>query len=208
MRKNKKFIILIIVIIICIILLGRKNKIFKDISNDILFFKYFQQERKEINDKTKMQEESNDKEIIKTNINQYLFKIKCKNTDFKNINLLETLNEETLINEKIAPGIEGMFDIVLNSNEDTQYKIVFQSQNQKPANLKFREMKSKKESSTLEELDTILTGELQKNQNKIITIQWYWEYENTKEGNMQDTIDSKNIEDYKFTIYATGEKVI
>ena len=41
-----------------------------------------------------------------------------------------------------------------------------------------------------------------------MTIHWFWEYENTKEGNIQDTIDSKKIENYQFTIHAIGEKAL
>ena len=194
-RKQKITLIIFLVIIICLIMIIRNNNIFVDLYEDILFLK-------NISNVQKQGDKQNKDDIVK-----YTFDIKCKNIDFKNVNLNETIKRETLINNKIAPGLEGQFDIVIKANQDTKYSIKFQSKTQKPSNLKFYESTSKKIVNTLEELQDFLTGNIKKDETKIIRISWNWDYENTQEGNRQDTIDSKNIDDYKFIISAIGEQI-
>ena len=45
--------------------------------------------------------------------------------NFKSINLLDTYDRTTSINEKIAPGTKGSFYIQLNSNQNLKYQIKF-----------------------------------------------------------------------------------
>ena len=113
-----------------------------------------------------------------------------------------------MVNEKIAPGVEGNFQIVLEANEDINYFITFESNNVKPKNLKFENIETQEQKECLEDFGSELKGRISKNEKKVITIHWFWQYENTEEENMQDTIDSQNIRDYEFTIYANGQSTI
>ena len=143
---------------------------------------------------------------------QYQFKIKYKDMNFKSINLNETINKDTLIYEKIAPGSSGSFNILLDSNQDLNYKVQFFSLNEKPKNLNFIALKNGRfiiSSNTLEELSYSLSGYISKNQKIKITINWYWDYENNnQEQDIQDTKDAENIKTYKFNICTVGEEII
>lgn len=143
---------------------------------------------------------------------QYEFKIKYKDMNFKFINLNETINKETLVYEKIAPGTSGSFNILLDSNQDLNYKIQFFSLNEKPKNLNFIALKNERfiaTANTLEDLAYNLSGYINKNQKINITINWYWNYENnSQEEDIQDTKDAENIKTYKFNICTVGEEMI
>lgn len=135
---------------------------------------------------------------------QYVFDVTSDKIEFQNINLIDSLKRESTLNDMLAPGIEGAFDVVLNTNINADYKINFKSSNQKPKNLKFQISETNTITNSLDDLN--IQGYLQKNAQKTINIRWYWDYENTKEGNFQDTLDSKNIQNYSFTICAVGEQ--
>ncbi len=168
--------------------------------DDILFFKLFEKR-----DNSKESKIENSQQYTKGR-QQYMFDVTCNNIDFQNISLLETLQKETLVKGRLAPGIEGIFDIILTTNLDTKYNLNFQSQNDKPQNLKFENLETKISSDSIDKLG--IEGTLKKGKTKTITIHWYWNYENTEEGNIQDTIDSQNIKNYTFTIHATGEQIL
>lgn len=193
MKKHKKFICIvtfIILIILFYLLLPKKN--YKHLYDDVLFVNFFQKEKNEKN---------------KDENKQYIFKIDWKNTDFKNINLLDTIDRKTLVDEKIAPGVEGNFQIILEANENTNYYITFQSINYKPKNLKFENVETNTQVEEIEDLNSELKGKIRKNEKKTINIHWSWQYENTGEDDWQDTLDSK-IDKYEFIIYANGQKEI
>ena len=139
---------------------------------------------------------------------QYVFDITYKDTNFTNINLIDTIKSKTLVDEKIAPGIKGEFDIIIKTNKDTKYQIYFISQNEKPKNLEFKIDKTEISTNRLEDLKEYLHGNLKKGETKTITIKWNWNYENELEGNIQDTKDAKNIDKYVFDIYTYGEQEI
>ncbi len=198
-KKNIKLIeILISIILIFLIFLAQPKNKSNNLYQDILFLKLF----KATNEKENITKESKEK------IKQYKFNVKYNNMNFKNINLIETINKKTLINEKIAPGVEGTFQIILDTNEDTNYFIEFKSENSKPKNLKFENVENKKLKNNIEELNSELKGKIKKDEQKIITIHWFWNYENSKIEDNQDTLDSKNIKNYKFTIHAYGKNII
>ena len=177
-----------------ILFLMNTNLKFKDLYNDILFFKKVNKV-----DKIEKVETQEKEEHI-----QYLFDVTSEKINFQNINLIESVKRETLLNEMLAPGTEGVFDIILTTNFNSKYHVNFQSFSKKPQNLKFENLENNIIVNELEELN--LDGELEKNKQKIITIRWYWDYESTYEGNLQDTEDSKKIENYSFNIYAVGEQ--
>ena len=187
--KYKRFLIIILVLIVLIF---------------VIYFIKNISKIKQFDDSNNFISSSNSK----VEKNEYKFKIDYKNTKLKSVNLLNTNNEKTLVNEKIAPGTKGNFKIILNSNQDLIYKINFESINNKPKNLKFKASKDKvqiSEGNTLEELSKNLIGQIYKNQEIEIVVDWYWDYESKQNEDIQDTEDSKNIREYKFKIYAKGE---
>ena len=171
--------------------------------DDFLFIKIFSNGISQTNNI-----ENNNNEKI------YNFKISYKNLDFKSLNLVDTIDKNTLIYEKIAPGTSGSFNILLYSNQNLKYRIEFHSINDKPKNLKFMALKNNQileETNTLEELSRRLVGYINKDENINITIKWYWNYEDKKNEeatDIQDTKDSEKIKKYQFDVYALGEEII
>lgn len=203
-RQNKILIVFLIILIIIYILI--KTDFISKAQDDILFLKF-------LNLQSNNSETSSNKEIINSKISKYekatyVFEMKNHNTDFKDIDLSETINEKTLINEKIAPGVSGKFNIVLRTNQNTIYEVKFKSKTQKPQNLKFEIENTNIKANNLEELENYLKGRINKGEEKTISIKWSWEYENSIKNNIQDTKDAMKIESYKFEIFATGEEII
>ena len=96
----------------------------------------------------------------------------------------------------------------MNSNFNLKYIVNFKDINEKPKNLKFKIYVNDIFLSQKDSLET-LTGTINKNQTIKITVDWYWNYENENEKDInQDTIDSKNIREYKFDIYTLGEELV
>lgn len=107
-RKRKIIYFLIIILSFCIFLLQDKKIINKDFQDDIIFFKLFrfgnneEIEKQQINHLSKIS--FNDTQIKQEEMPiQYSFNVSYKDIDFKNINLSNTINKNSLINEKIAP---------------------------------------------------------------------------------------------------------
>lgn len=150
----------------------------------------------------------------KTNNNEvkYVFKVNGYNTEFKEINLWNTMDRKMMINEKIAPGVSGKFQIVIDtmgSNTNMEYKIQFSDETVKPTNLLFS-AQGKEENirvNSLKELEKQLNGKIEKNEIKTITIYWKWEYENKENKDLQDTKDGERLNTYKFKILVTGREL-
>ena len=206
--KNKRKIIFKLILILILIILFIKIFFLNGLINvekidDFLFLKLFSNG---VYQKNSTQDDKYKK--------IYEFKINYKNLDFKSLNLSDTIDKNTLIYEKIAPGTSGSFDILLYSNQNLKYRIEFDSINKKPKNLKFKALKSGEileESNTLESLSKKLTGDINQNEKINITINWYWNYEDKENGedtDIQDTKDCENIKSYKFNVYAFGEEII
>jgi hypothetical protein len=134
---------------------------------------------------------------------QYFFNVSYKNIDFKDIYISDTINKDTLINEKIAPGTNGTFEILLETDQEINYQIKFESENEKPENLIFRIDGQDRKYKNLEDMEDELKGKITKNKN--IIIYWEWEYEKSEAQDLQDTKDGENIKKYNFTIYAIGQ---
>lgn len=208
--KNIKILRLIIILILIIIFINIFFlKEFSKIQRieDILFLKLFSNGG--LNKYSN--EESNQYNNHIKQGGKYEFKVSYKNMDFKTIDLLKTINRETLLYDKIAPGTSGSFDILLNSSQNLKYKVEFQSRSEKPKNLKFKAFRDNKiigEANTLEELSNKLNGNINKNQDIKITINWYWNFENENNqelSDVQDTKDAENIKKYEFNICTIGE---
>lgn len=190
--KHKKTILLLVIFLILLlifILFYKFNK--KETYDDIIFFKLFSQAN---------QDNKNTKE------NEYIFDFSQNSEISTNMNLWETVSKNTLINEKIAPGTEGEFEIKLKSNKSIYYEIDFLSQNKKPQNLFFSIKGNNKRYSKLEDLRDELQGDLDKMETKSIIIQWKWDYDTGTEENIQDTKDGTSIKDYHFYIHAIGNE--
>lgn len=201
--KNKKIISLIIVILIVIILIFcilQKSNLFQD---NLIFFKILNSCD---TNKNSQNDQISYKNIIeyKEENNPLFFYVAYNKTNFKSINLSDTIDKKTLVKEKIAPGTEGHFEIVLISNEDINYKIIFENLNEKPQNLVFSIKGSDKEYYNLNELQKDLIGNLEKNKVKRIDVNWRWTYENNLANNLQDTKDGINLDMYKFNIYTVS----
>ncbi len=194
--KNKtkiiKLILIIILINLFIIIFCFKQISNKTQSDDFLFLKLFQSQSK-------------------TAEEEYSFKVNYLNKGLKTVNLSDTINKNFY--KKVAPGTNGKFNIVLNSTRDLQYQVKFSSTSAKPQNLKFMALTNGEKitkASELEELSENLKGIILKNQKVSITVLWYWPYEGENQEeqvDIQDTIDGKNIEKYKFEILVLGEEV-
>lgn len=197
--KIIKLSIILLISITIIIILNSNIKLFQ--SDDYIFLKIFQK----INNENKI--DYNKKESKEN----YIFKVDLKNIDIKQIDLMKTVDKNTCLNKKIAPGTSGNFNILLETNKDSKYKIYFQSVNEKPQNLYFKAIKDGKEiakTQTLEELSEKLDGNIAKKEKIKINIQWYWNFENNKaNSDIQDTEDSKKIKRYQFNLYALGEEI-
>ena len=202
-KRNKKIISLIIVILIVIILIFcilQKSNFFQD---NLIFFK--------ILNSSNINENSQNDHIFYNNIAEYkaqnnplFFYVTYNETKFKSINLMDTIDKKTLVKEKIAPGTKGHFEIVLISNRDINYKIIFENLNEKPQNLIFSIKGSDREYNNLNELQQELIGNLEKNKVKRIDVNWRWKYENNLADNLQDTKDGINLDMYKFNIYTVS----
>lgn len=150
-------------------------------------------------------------------IASWSFKVNDNDEKIQTISLKSTVNNETLINNKIAPGTKGMFQIKLDATDaevGINYKIVFENEKSKPTNLKF-EYENKLYNS-ISELQSVLIGTINANDNekiKNIIINWYWPYETgttAKEINANDNIDTQNgkmLDNYTFDVVITGTQV-
>ena len=215
MKKRKKLIIIIIVFILSLICLFLNSNSYKKLQDDLLFIRFLKNDSKlNIDNRVNNDNENNlilefDNNSINSKANmQYIFNIEYKNTKFQDVNLINTIDSKTLVNEKIAPGAKGFFDIIIYSNHNSRYNVYFESLNEKPSNLKFFIVGTKIYKEKLEELSSDLSGVIKKGEKKIITIGWEWTYENGVNGNKQDTDDAKLMNKYMFNILAVGEKII
>ena len=204
MKKSKKRYVMIIMIFMCIILFIINFMRYEFLQEDLLFFQFFNskdQSESKINGKKDVVEEFTERG---TSIKIISFHIQYQNRKLKALNLKDTVNNKTLIYEKIAPGTSGRFDILLTSNKDLNYKIEFESKSEKPTNLQFYTSENGKSYHTLEELGEDLTGMVLRKEEKTIPVYWKWEYEISEEQNKQDTLEAEKIREYHFLIYVQG----
>lgn len=207
MQKRKKRYIVIIIILVCIIFLIINSMKYEFLQEDLLFFQIFNSENQSTisvnTEKDTIIEEVN-KEETSIDIKNIYFNVRYQNTQLRALNLKETIDNKTLVYEKIAPGTSGRFDIVLNTNKEMNYKIVFESKNEKPSNLQFYTLQDNKKYATLEELGEKLAGRIIKKEEKVIPIYWEWVYEISEEQNKKDTLEATKIREYNFFIYVQG----
>lgn len=145
------------------------------------------------------------------------FKVNENEEKLRTISLKSTINNSTLINNKIAPGTEGEFQIKIDatgSDVGINYIVKFENESQKPTNLKF--VYDGKIYGSLIELQKDLVGTINtndKNKVKTLTIGWNWKYETgttAKEIAANDLIDTQNakqMNNYTFDVIVSGTQV-
>ena len=203
-KKKKIIIILIILLIILIWFLSKSNlNFFKD---DIIFFKNFYSSQG-IGENNKENEENQNSQIYNSNSDN-VFRISTKKSETRETSLFSNISNEINWNRIIYPGTKGEFSIQLYGQENLNYQIIFQSKNQKPKNLVFKEKGRDNYYETLEALGETLTGNIEKGEMKEVTIEWQWQYETNENGDMQDTKDGNELKEYNFLIIARGEEKI
>ena len=146
------------------------------------------------------------------------FKVNENEEEIQTIKLASTINNETLVNNKIAPGTNGSFTIKVDgtgSDVGINYTVNVQNETQKPQNLVF--IYNDTQYTTIQELAENLSGTIDANEEdktRTITINWKWQYEtgeNTNEIAQNDKIDTKNakeLNDYTFDVHVTGTQVM
>lgn len=148
---------------------------------------------------------------------KWAFLVNGQTASITNLNLAKTYNEDTLLENRIAPGTEGSFDIQIDasgSEVGIEYDVVFLNEQSKPQNIKFTY--DGHTVSSIKELEEFLKGRIEANNAqkvKTMTIEWIWPYEtgvSLDEKNMsdvKDTEDGKNLTKYQFDIIITGTQV-
>lgn len=178
LKEDRRKILILILIFSVILIFMYKIAQDKNLNSqqDIIFFKLFNSNySKKDSEKSK----------------QYKIKIDKENAYYKTtVNLLQTIDKTTMINEKIKPGVKGKFNIILSSNKDLKYEIQILDKNLKPKNFNFNIKQSK---------GSILLGEI-----KNIPIEWEWIYESDENQDIQDTKDGENLRKYEFQICTIG----
>lgn len=150
-------------------------------------------------------------------IAQWRFKVNENEEKMQTISLNSTIYNFTLANGRIAPGTAGSFEINIDgsgSGVAIFYTVNFQNETEKPKNLKFKY--DGKEFESIELLNPWIVGTIHGDtdaQQRSFIIEWKWPYEtgNTPEeiaeNDERDTIDAKNISDYRFDVVVTGTQV-
>ena len=146
------------------------------------------------------------------------FKVNGQKEEVQTISLGSTYDKSTLVNGKIAPGTEGIFQIIVDatgSDVGIDYKIKFSDETTKPANLKFYYQEV--EYNSILELGEALSGTINaddENKSKTFDIKWKWNYEtgsNPTEVASNDKIDTQNaqeITNYEFDVIVSGTQVV
>lgn len=156
---------------------------------------------------------SSEKATGQAEIAQWAFQIKKDGETTKNIDLGSTVNRDTLVNGKIAPGTSGVISIVLDasgSEVDLDYTVKFNNEQNKPDNLYFT--CAGNQYSNLSDIDTI-QGTMEYDavqKTREIVVLWNWGYETGATKDVKaanDIIDTKNaseITKYTFDVVVTA----
>lgn len=136
------------------------------------------------------------------NDNIYIFS--TTDVGFKSINLIDSYNKSTVVNEKIAPGTTGNFSIIINNNTnyDYKYKFTFNENNLKPEGLYFKFKGSKY--YNIKDLISKLNGSLKAHKKTNLEIEWCWDYQGD---DIKDTLDGTLALDYSFEISLVSTKL-
>ena len=146
------------------------------------------------------------------------FKVNGQSEQVEEIRLASTYNNQTLVNNKIAPGTSGSFNIIVDasgSEVGINYKVQFLNEIQTPTNMVFYYQNEKYDNLTA--LNDKISGTIFANggERQIpIEIDWHWPYETgetPEEIEMNDRIDTEEAKgntDYLFDVLITGTQVL
>lgn len=151
------------------------------------------------------------------NIAKWSFKVNDKEEQMQTINLGSTIDNNTLVENKIAPGTAGNFEIKIDAKEaevGIDYKVRFINENNKPQNLIFTYQD--KTYTNITKLEEVLTGTIDANaeeKEKTFNIHWEWPYEtgigtSIATNDKIDTENGKNIGLYTFDVLVEGVQVV
>lgn len=150
-------------------------------------------------------------------IAKWAFLVNGQTATITNLNLANTYHSDTLVENRIAPGTNGSFDIIIDttgSEVGIDYEVKFTNEQSKPQNLQFSYDGHK--ANTIKELEEFLKGTVEANSKekiKTMTIEWNWPYETGNVPNekiladTKDTQDGKALQQYQFDITITGTQV-
>ena len=150
------------------------------------------------------------------------FRVYGDNEQTQNVKLSSTVNDGTLVGNKIAPGTKGSFVIKIDgrgSDVGIKYNLKLQNETQKPSNLLYTYAGMSYDNLT--DLLQAAGGTIDANAEeakkvKEIVVKWVWPYEtkitssevDLAKEDQQDTQDGENISSYSFDIVVTGTQVI
>lgn len=135
------------------------------------------------------------------------------------ISLADTIENSKIKGERIAPGTNGDFTIVVDATGtevDLDYKVELVEETNKPQNLKFSYNGTVYNSlSELIGAEEVFEGKIShsdENMKKEIFVEWEWPYETYNEqGVLLDEVDmqdGENIDNYEFTLKINGTQSI
>lgn len=156
--------------------------------------------------------------VAKWSFTGEVFNAKNSSTE-TTISLADTTKNSKIKENKIAPGTNGEFTILVDasgSEVDLDYKIELVEETNKPQNLKFsyngNVYNSLSELILSEEVCSGKINHKDQQMKKEILIEWEWPYESyNEEGILLDDIDmqdSENISNYIFTLKISGTQSV
>ena len=145
-------------------------------------------------------------------IAKWAFEIVKDGEQTKTFQLLNSVNKDTLIDGKIAPGTSGTITIDIDgtgSDVDMDFDVKFTNEKNKPSNIVFT-YGSNRYSSLTEIEDIVGHIEHNKPQTRRILINWVWKYntgtkaEEISANDIIDTQDANTIDQYTFDVVVTA----
>ena len=148
---------------------------------------------------------------------KWAFLVNGETASITNLNLAQSYESSTLVENRIAPGTRGSFDIVIDatgSEVGINYDVKFANETNKPTNFVYTYNGEK--FNSLAKVAEKLKGSILANdevKTKTLTIGWQWDYETGEESteiNKNDVIDTQegiaNL-DYTFDVIVTGTQM-
>ena len=128
------------------------------------------------------------------NENFYIFN--TSKIEFKNIGLIDTYKNSSIVKDKIAPGTKGAFYLLINENinQNQKYQFIYKENHIKPNGLYFVFEGNKYDElhDLIYEINTKLN-----NKSETIKIEWYWDF---KGNDNIDTLNGMELDIYNFEI--------
>ena len=158
-----------------------------------------------------------EKGIGRAEIAKWSFEMKKDGEQIETIKLEDTIDRETLVDGKIAPGTTGAIMITLDGTEsevNIDYNLKFANENDKPNNLEFIYNGTRYKSlSSIGDISGTIEHDAKVKTSDIVIV-WEWKYETgttTDEiaaNDVLDTQDANTITEYTFDVIATGTQSI